>query len=58
MKCLLGLFLAMSISVSAQDPLAYKWFSATGKKSSFEQLVQATAKADGTNNECFQRFQR
>lgn len=46
MKCLFGLFLAISISVSAQDPLAYKWFSATGKKSSFEQLVQATGKAD------------
>jgi len=46
MKYLFGFFLAISVSASAQNPVAYEWFSATGKKTSFEKLINATEKAD------------
>jgi uncharacterized iron-regulated protein len=46
MKTLSFLFLFISCSVFAQDPSAYKWFTGSGKKTSFEKLVKATDGVD------------
>lgn len=46
MKYIVFLLLSVTATVSAQNPVAYEWFSATGKKSSFEKMVKAAEGAD------------
>jgi uncharacterized iron-regulated protein len=43
---LLPFLLLFCCSAFAQDPSAYKWFTGSGKKTSFEKLVKATDEVD------------
>jgi uncharacterized iron-regulated protein len=46
MKFLLPLFLFCSVSVLAQNPSAYEWFTASGKRTTYEKMTKPALDAD------------